>query len=253
MLGNNAKAAVQNEHQTHFDVYSIHHSIQGTGPFAGEPAAFVLFSGCNLQCKFCDEGFEDVRESLTAKEITQKITELRINKGPFGLVVLTGGEPLRQHIKPLVECLNNRAFRIQVETAGTLWNKDLDDLFVTRSPDGTVPVEGNTLLCSPKTPRLAEGIHSRIHALKYTCLSQENCIKDGLPVFNTQKLGSKEARVIRPKHITGPPIHPTQIYIQPCIVGNELGNAVNLNKAAQVCMRYGYRLSVRLNTIARLP
>ena len=31
-------------------VHSMFHTLQGEGPFAGHPALFVRFAGCNLRC-----------------------------------------------------------------------------------------------------------------------------------------------------------------------------------------------------------
>ena len=44
---------------------------------------------------------------------------------PSGLVVLTGGEPFRQDIGPLIELLLEAGYEIQIETNGTLFRPNI--------------------------------------------------------------------------------------------------------------------------------
>jgi 7-carboxy-7-deazaguanine synthase len=85
-------------------------SIQGEGPSAGEPCAFVRLSRCNLACVWCDTAYtwrftgdtrphvddiaydrDENQVALPEAEVAARIAAL----GQFRLVV-TGGEPLLQ-------------------------------------------------------------------------------------------------------------------------------------------------------------
>ena len=76
-----------------YKVNEIFYSLQAEGRNAGTPAVFVRFSGCNLQCPFCDTNHEPFVE-MTKDEIEARVKEL----DPSGeaMVVITGGEPTLQ-------------------------------------------------------------------------------------------------------------------------------------------------------------
>ena len=249
MYGTNEKASVLRSAHPTFEVNSIFSTIQGEGPFTGMPAVFVRLAGCNLQCVFCDTDF-GVKDQLTAEQITDLVKRERVSNPGCDLVVLTGGEPLRQYIRPLVLSLNSYGFRVQVETAGTVWNKDLEDLFDKRGER----YPHNTIVCSPKTSSIAPGIGPYVHAIKYICESGKNCMKDGLPVRNTQRsLLGNQCRVARPAAFGYPDINHDQILIQPCDDQDALAKANNVGAAISVCQRFGYRLSVQTHKVIGVP
>ena len=113
-----------------YRVNEIFYSIQGEGAFAGTPAVFVRFSGCNLACPWCDTDHSNFVE-MTRDELEEAVRALL--KGREGaIIVLTGGEPALQlrEDEPLFFGFKTR---VCIETNGTLPVPDWVD-WVTVSP-----------------------------------------------------------------------------------------------------------------------
>lgn len=114
-------------------VNEIFYSIQGEGAYAGVPAVFVRFSGCNLRCPFCDTDFHEYRE-MTEEEIVAAVVAY-----PASHVIVTGGEPTLQLNAELCRLLHASGRKVHLETNGTV---DLpDDVlalidWITCSPKG---------------------------------------------------------------------------------------------------------------------
>ncbi len=120
-------------------VKEIFYTLQGEGFHAGRPAVFCRFAGCNLwsgreedrpqaTCSFCDTDFvgTDGTEGgkyADAEELADRIAALWPLNSPAKskpFVVCTGGEPLLQLDKLLIDALHQRGFEIAVETNGTM-------------------------------------------------------------------------------------------------------------------------------------
>jgi organic radical activating enzyme len=102
-------------------------SVQGEGPSAGAPCAFLRLAQCNLHCAWCDTKytwdwtqyrFEDEVRTLSVSDVAQSIRALSNDR-----LVVTGGEPLLQDagIVELIALLDDggRPF-LEVETNGTI-------------------------------------------------------------------------------------------------------------------------------------
>ena len=118
-----------------YSVKEIYYTIQGEGYHTGRAAVFCRFSGCNLwsgreidrknaECKFCDTDFIGINgqsgsKYKTANDLVKEVISYwPDNTRPF--VVLTGGEPMLQVDKNLVEVFKKYNFEIAIETNGTL-------------------------------------------------------------------------------------------------------------------------------------
>jgi len=160
-------------------VTSMFFTLQGEGPYAGQPALFVRLAKCNLDCSFCDTFFDD-GDWLTFEQIEYKmyttITEFWNNKGkpaptwaadgynnyPGVVLVMTGGEPLLQeNISAFMSRQLLRFRAVQVESNGI--------------PDTEVP-EGVTLVCSPKCME-KNGVATKYLAPSKTIMDRADCLK----------------------------------------------------------------------------
>lgn len=237
MYGKNESASPFNATGDILLVNEVFYTIQGEGPDAGRPAIFVRLSKCNLRCYFCDTEFESGVERDVLDLVTAISVIARANK--CNLVVVTGGEPLLQNIVPLTLNLNNLGISVSVETAGTVFYEGLKTVF-----DPMRAIAGNIIVCSPKTPRLAAGIEEVIGAYKY--IIRHGHTHAGLPVMSTQipDLAAPPFRSMTPS---------VPVFVQPMDEGDADKNAWNMDEAVRSSMTYGYRLSVQMHKIARVP
>jgi len=116
-----------------YPIAEIFYSIQGEGFNAGTPMVFVRVAGCNYKCPWCDTDFNQ-KELLTENEIVDRVKSLwrgRVNKA---VVCITGGEPFRYDLKPLLYSLSD-AFdwgTIEIETNGSFGEKHEEALLYAR-------------------------------------------------------------------------------------------------------------------------
>jgi 7-carboxy-7-deazaguanine synthase len=120
-----------------YAVKEIFYTLQGEGANSGRAAVFCRFAGCNLWngrehdrgnaiCQFCDTDFVGLDgpgggSFATADALAKAVAEAW-PKAEAGtpLVVCTGGEPLLQLDRSLVDALHSAGFEVAIETNGTL-------------------------------------------------------------------------------------------------------------------------------------
>jgi len=120
-----------------YQVKEIYYTLQGEGARTGRAAVFLRFAGCNLWsglerdrasaiCNFCDTDFVGTDgpgggKFADAAALARAVRETWAD-GSQGkpYVVCTGGEPLLQLDKALIDALHGQGFEIAIETNGTL-------------------------------------------------------------------------------------------------------------------------------------
>lgn len=95
-------------------INEIFYSLQGEGHHTGYPSVFIRFSGCNLQCPFCDTRHN---EGVLMND-TDIIHAVNLYKADW--VVLTGGEPSMWIDRAFIRLLHQATGKkIAIETNGT--------------------------------------------------------------------------------------------------------------------------------------
>ena len=122
-----------------YSAKEIFYTLQGEGANTGRPAVFLRFSGCNLWsgqesdradavCNFCDTDFVGTDRPgggkfASATELATAVANAwPMADYPTGrrFVVCTGGEPLLQVDRALIDAIHLQGFEIAIETNGTL-------------------------------------------------------------------------------------------------------------------------------------
>lgn len=243
MLNQQIPMKADHEGSSSLLVHSIFGTIQGEGIFAGEPCVFIRLGGCNLQCPACDTEYTNGSKLLDVDTIIDRILDRKPRKS--NLVVITGGEPMRQRIGLLVSLLNEIGLRVQIETNGTLFDDTID--FST----GKVFV-----MCSPKTGSVNPKLKKHITAYKYVggCDERDfsviggedhSLMEDGLP---RQALGhTAKPRLVRPHEgFKG------KVYLQPIDRQNEVLNAHHTQAVVESCLENGYTLCLQIHKIVNV-
>lgn len=230
------------EESQFLQVHEIFRTIQGEGPFSGHRAVFVRFSGCNLKCWFCDTAWDDENDVYYSPlDIVAKVDEIAAGAR---LVVITGGEPARQNLKPFIEELRRRNYKVQVETSGSIWNEAFEDLNVV-------------LVVSPKTPGLHPKFREHFVWWKYVIKAGMTDPEDGLPLANYQRLANGNRDDSRAKPLAKPTPFAQGIesfvYITPMDEGDEALNAANRAAVAEISLRHGYIAQLQVHKELELP
>ena len=196
-------------------VNEIFYSLQGEGFNTGTPAVFIRFSGCNLQCPFCDTQHQDGKE-MTEGDIIEEVAHYKAN-----LVVVTGGEPALQLTESLVEMLHFLGKTVAVETNGTIeLPKNVD--WITLSPK-------DAFLGEKATPILKNADELKLIFDENLCRDASQCV-------------SKYAH-IKVNHR----------FLQPCDTGDTEKNKEIIKKTIEFCKEHPeWRLSLQTHKILNI-
>lgn len=101
-------------------------TLQGEGPYAGRPVAFVRVGSCNLSCAWCDTRYTwDANTFDLAEELHLESTD-KVRRAVLAIAapiaVITGGEPALQasELSLLARSLQAAGRSVHLETSGSV-------------------------------------------------------------------------------------------------------------------------------------
>lgn len=109
-------------------------SVQGEGPSAGTPVAFLRLSRCNLACVWCDTAYTwhfkgDERPHRSGGHYDRKANQVELDEADVAAriavlgqkrLVITGGEPTMQAAKLAAMLEHLPDMQVEIETNGTV-------------------------------------------------------------------------------------------------------------------------------------
>ncbi len=224
MFGKNQILKPETHDGSHLNVQEIFPTLQGEGCYVGYPAVFVRLGGCNLACDFCDTEFETYQNFSLQKILdeVQKISKNSEEKVVRNLVVITGGEPMRQPIERLCEELIKLNFLVQIETNGTIFRK--------------LPPQVK-IICSPKIT------NKKYHQIRSDLLLRINAFKF---IISKNKKNYQEVAEV------GQTKSKIPVYIQPMDEYDETKNQANLQHVLDLSQKHGYLVSLQIHKILKI-
>ena len=196
-------------------INEIFYSLQGEGHHAGYPSVFIRFSGCNLECPFCDTKHEE-GVYMSDDDIFHAV-----NLYTASWIILTGGEPALHIDSAFIKMLKKATGKkIAIETNGTV----------------DVPEEIDWITVSPKNGICGEGKGE----VKISRADEIKVVDVGQPL---EQYFSMPCR-----HQT------TLMYLQPCYVENKKERESNrLRTLRRVLSDPRWTLSVQLHRYLGIP
>lgn len=225
MFGKNPKLPPTKGDGTILDIVEIFPTFQGEGPYAGHPAIFIRLGGCNLACSFCDTSFDEYT-SETIQSTLKRVQVLSVNQAGQRvrqLVVITGGEPLRQPIGLACEELLKAGYTVQIETNGTLY-RDI--------PDGV------DIICSPKVT------NGSYHAIRPDLLPKIMAFKF---LMSASHEGYQEVPELGQSEYNIP------VYVQSMDEYTPEKNYANQQFMLEIAADKGYKVSIQMHKVLEIP
>lgn len=196
-------------------INEIFYSLQGEGHHTGYPSVFVRFSGCNLDCPFCDTR----HSSGILMSDDDIIRAVKLYSAEW--IVLTGGEPALWIDPDFVRMLKRATGKkVAIETNGSM----------------PVPKEIDWVCVSPKCG--IEGVAP--HELRIDRADEIKVVDVGQdlePYFSLPFRGAS-----------------TLMYLQPCYVENpEMFRENRLRTVGRVLSDPRWTMSVQLHRYLHIP
>jgi len=227
MNGTNVVRHSEHREDGALQVHEVFYTIQGEGPFSGVPAVFVRLTGCNLRCWFCDTTWNDETDPYQTPEVLA-LQVINMLPAHCGLVVITGGEPMRQRLAPFIQALllYRSDLCVQIETAGTLWQDEL------LAFSGVL-----TIVVSPKTPVIHKMIAENALAYKYVIRAGDTFP----PLARTQIDTERTTRTL------ATPYAEAEVFLTPCDEGAPTENEKNREQVRDLALSTGHTANLQMH------
>ena len=224
-------------------LHSVFKTIQGEGPFSGSACVFVRLAGCNLQCPGCDTEYTEGATEVSQYNVLDQVVEAWGDGYPK-LVVITGGEPFRQNLIPLIDCLQCAGVYVQIETNGSMRPALLtceDELILAQA----------IIVCSPKTEKLNPNLVPYITHYKYV-MRYDDIHSDGLP--NWALNNRIKTHVARPPEdfegdVYLQPMDMTEFYANDNKNALQVHNQLNTQACVKSCLENNYILQLQVHKL----
>lgn len=167
-----------------FPVAERFFTLSGEAPTAGQPMYLIRFSGCNLNCSYCDTpNRNEINERLTFMQLSEEITHAQ-KEYPGAFVLFTGGEPL---LNERTEAISQLAAKhsetlFYVETNGSVFIQDFGKGNLRYVVDWKTPSSGEgKSFCMNNIKKLRAGLDC------IKIVADETDLRYILPVINEIK------------------------------------------------------------------
>lgn len=219
--------------------HSIFRTIQGEGVYSGHLAIFVRLAHCIIDCPLCDTEYTEGAELKNHNWIVDYACRLARptgSKGRAKLVVITGGEPFRQNLMPLIKLLNEYGFIVQIESNGVLIPQHSSWLL------GRIRQNRVAVMISPKTPKISSFWGYETCFFKYVIDGTNLDPTDGLPIV---ALGYN---IGEGKNVARPPLgYENNIYVTPMDVDDNTAYELNIQAATNSAMLHNYVVQLQIH------
>lgn len=263
-------------------------TLQGEGPYRGQPAYFIRLAKCNLACSFCDTYFDSGEwqsfSSLLAEadEVIQEFFMQRVLPTPAwaqGLakkivLVITGGEPsLQSNVSRFLEQASPYFHCMQIESNGTSILANLPAATTLVVSPKCLEKQGHVVRYLEPNARMLE----RADCLKFVMSAPEDkrylvyselpswahewARKTNRPIFispmNIYKQEPQQVKRLRDKDQTlsmaeRSAVNEVISFWEPGLLDVQQ-NQRNHEYAAEYCMKHGFTLNLQLHLFASLP
>jgi 7-carboxy-7-deazaguanine synthase len=216
-------------------VSEVFESVQGEGPSAGAPSAFLRLAACNLRCQWCDTRYSwdfrrfryrDQVERVGVDPLAERLGHMTSRR-----IVVTGGEPL----------LQARALAGLLERLGPAWTVEVESN-ATLLPDGPDTELSRHVQQWNLSPKLSSSGESDTRRLRHEVLAWFRCLTTAhlkLVVLGSADLDEADTLV---SSLDWPR---ERVWLMPCALTRAELRMRSRELVAR-CIERGYRLSPRL-------